>query len=144
MDRIRMYFRFEIPTGWSPDMPRSFLVLPLFAIAINLTTSAEAVGQSKKKSPPPPAKKKEAEKAPAKITDKLKPWLDRLKESTPTEVKEVKKGEFVRTRNVPSDVKSSATTSDYADKPYVAKISWTSSHQDSKIFSDKEKAEKTD
>lgn len=90
-----------------------------------------------------PTTKPEAKSAvPKKITDQLKPILAKLRE-TPAEVVEKKPGEFVKTKEVASGVRIFPAVSDYADKPYTVRINWTSNHQETKIYGDKEKAEKS-
>src|SRR5262245_41043667 len=90
-----------------------------------------------------PAQKPDAKSAvPKKVIDQLKPILDKLKE-TPAEVVEKKPGEFVKTKEVASGVRTSSAASDFADKPYTVRINWTNNRQESKIYSDKEKAEKS-
>lgn len=109
-------------------------------LGLVLLTSTTTLAQPKKDpAPKHPAPKHQA---PAKVVAQLKPWQERLKQSTEPEVKERPEG-FVRVRNVATEVKAITTKSDFAEKPYVATIQWRSSTQESKIFSDKEKAAKT-
>src|SRR6185295_196278 len=78
---------------------------------------------------------------PAAITAKLKPILAKLT-STPNEVEETKSG-WVRHHELASVVKSKVEFSDRVAQPYFAKIWWTSTRQDSKIYPTQEAAEKS-
>jgi hypothetical protein len=99
-----------------------------------LILSAGSVAAQTSKSAANPA-------VPKAVADKLKPIMDRLKFTEPV-VEEVVAGQFTRTREVASGVKSYPSLSDFADKPYQARINWSSTTQHTKIYSNREKAEK--
>lgn len=78
-----------------------------------------------------------------KLTELLQPHLKRLEQGTLPIVKKLKSDEFIRQREVVSQVQvEGPNPSDYAEKPYIAKVHCTSLTQESKIFPSREKAEK--
>lgn len=80
-------------------------------------------------------------KIPLKASNQLKPYLDKLK--TPSGTKLEDSGpDFLLTRELPSQAKVTTALSDYADKPFVAYLTWSAIRQDSKLYTDPEKAQK--
>jgi hypothetical protein len=79
---------------------------------------------------------------PKKVIDQLKPILNALKK-TPAEVIEKKPGQFVKVQEVASGVRTFPAVSDFADKPYTVRVNWTSNHQETKIYADRERAERS-
>ena len=104
------------------------LVGSLAAIAACVALSADAQGPKAKTRPVPP-----------KITASFRKLEARVKE-TPARVIERKPGEFVKTREIASNVSSRISPSDFADKPYVATLSWTAIDQQTKIYGDEQRA----
>jgi hypothetical protein len=79
---------------------------------------------------------------PKKVAAQLKPIASKIV-NTPAGVQQLAADEFVNTRSIASDVRVFPSISDYADKPYMAKIRWVSSRQVTKIYPDADRAAKS-
>jgi hypothetical protein len=76
--------------------------------------------------------------------DQLQPYLKRIKAGPPPTVVNERPNEFKRQQKVASGVTLyGPSPSDYADKPFTARIKWESLPQESKIFPTRERAEKS-
>lgn len=103
--------------------------------------------QSAHAQPPKPRVKPKAKAdsvaIPKKAFDALKPILAKAKETSP-KIEESRPGEFIKIKLVATDIKTTPATSNYADKPYMVQITWLSEFQQTKIYSDADKAKASD
>lgn len=79
---------------------------------------------------------------PRNAIAKIRPILSKIRETQP-EVIERKIGEFLKTKEIASDIRAYPSTTDFTDKPFEVRIRWTSNIQETKIYSEKGKAEKS-
>jgi hypothetical protein len=89
-----------------------------------------------------PSKRQAEALVPKKIAAQLKPLAAKIV-ATLAKVEQIAADEFVNTRSVASDLLVSPATSDYADKPYVAKIRWVRNRQVTKSYPDANRAAKS-
>jgi hypothetical protein len=87
-----------------------------------------------------PAKQTKKPAVPKKATDEFKK-TESLVKTTRGRVAQRRPGEFVKARSVAKQVNAKFGISDFADKPYLATLSWVSEEQQTKIYADADKAE---